>query len=106
MCYDFRPPLSGPNGVPPFVQVLRWSLRIFLGSRFHVPRFEVGTVAAVMASGDAVAMARAEASLCQSFYDGLLQHCIVFFLFAHVVAVGAVVAAGVAARIIGTTLGF
>ena len=65
-----------------------------------MPRFLVGIVAALVSSGDAVAVARSEASLCPSFYNGVLQRRFAFFLFAHVVAVGGVVAAGVAAIIV------
>ena len=81
MCYDYRPTLSGPKCVPPFVQVLRWSCRILSGSPFHVPRFSFGTVAAVIASGDAVAVARAESYLCPSFYNGVLQRRVPFLNF-------------------------
>ena len=68
MCYNCRPTLSGPKGIPTFVQVLCWSRRVIAGNSFYVTGFSVGIGAAVVASGDAVTVARAEASLFPSFH--------------------------------------
>ena len=71
--YCSGPTLSGPKGVPPFIQVLSRSRRIFSGCRLYVHGFPDGAVAAVMTREDAVAVARAEASLVPSLHDGVLK---------------------------------
>ena len=71
-----------------------------------MPGFLVGAGVAVMAGGDAMAADLAEASIVPSLHNGLLECGVALFQFAHVVAIWCVVGDGIAARVIGTTLGF
>ena len=77
-----------------------------MGSRFNVPRFSVGTGAAVVASGDAMYMAQEEAPLAHPFKMVCCSVELHFFNLCMLSPSGMWFAARVAARIVGTALGF